>query len=64
MKNKLLYLYILIGVVVLLTSAKALKVNRTSNEVCKKGCTKDKNTNSERTSGPELFSLHFISIVK
>ena len=66
MKRNFFYLYAFIGIALLLSSAKFLKGNRNTSEVCTKACIKqgkDK-INSEKTSRPELFSpLHFISII-
>ncbi len=63
MKRKLIYLYAFIGATVLLSSAKFLKGNRNSSDVCTTNCTKT--IKNKKASGAELFlPLHFISIIK
>jgi|KBSSwiS6_1023812.scaffolds.fasta_scaffold00724_4 hypothetical protein len=61
MKRRLIYLYTFIGITVLLSSAKLLKGNRSSADICTSACTKT----NKKSSGAELFlPLHFISIMK
>ena len=65
MKRKLIYLYTIVGITILLSSAKFLKGNRSSadTDICTSNCTKA--IKDKKTSGAEVFlPMHFISIIK